>query len=93
MIEDDPLVLSFEVEPLIILTSGRQILPDLLVFYVGNSSPVLVEVKAAWVLTLPQEHKYQRRLRVAQEHAAAQGWGFMVWTEKDFGEWLHSEKS
>ncbi len=91
-VEGDPHVVSFEFEPRFNVAAGRRwILPDLLLHTLKGK--ILVEVKAAWVLTLPPEHKVQQRLKLAEDLARSRGWQFAVWTEKDLGEWLTAEKN
>lgn len=83
LLDTDPAVLSYTFEPRIQLPSGRWILPDFVVRSVDGGI-TLVEVKASWTLGLPEDHRVQVRLREACSYAASMGWGFAIWTEKDF---------
>jgi hypothetical protein len=80
VLEADQEVLSYAYEPRFVLPDGRWILPDFLVQ--TRTGMLLVEVKAAWVLGLPQDDKVILRLARAREFAAGKGWGFAIWTEK-----------
>lgn len=80
ILEQDPLVVSYEYEARITLPSGKWILPDFLITYVDGSR-VLVEVKAAWVLKLKPDHPQRIRLKLAREAALKKGFGFEIWTE------------
>ena len=80
-LEHDPAVERYDFEPCVRLPGGRWILPDFVVTK-RDGSVTLVEVKASWVLSLPKEHKIQRRLAVASSYASSMGWGFQIWTEK-----------
>jgi hypothetical protein len=82
VLDQDPLVWTYDIEPVIRLPIGRTIMPDLLVHFF-DGPPCLVEVKASWVLSQPVESKVRIRLRWAEEYATSQGWRFEVWTEKD----------
>lgn len=82
LLEEDDRVLSYRYEPTLVLEGGRHIKPDFLVTY-SNQGQELIEVKASWALSLPKEHKVQKRLKVARDEASARGWKFSVWTEQD----------
>jgi hypothetical protein len=82
LLDQDPLVCSYDVEPVVRLDTGKVIMPDLVVHYFAGPSK-LVEVKAFWVLTQPEQSRVRTRLRLSEEYAALRGWGFEVWTEKD----------
>ena len=81
LLEGDPLVVSYQYEPKF-KVGDRWIVPDFLVER-RQSNPLLVEVKASWVLGLPLPHKVQRRLSVARTLAQDHGWDFEIWTEKE----------
>jgi hypothetical protein len=83
ILDSDTSVLEYHFEPRLELPGGRWILPDFVVRY--GSGVVLIEVKASWVLELPEEHKIRKRLRQASSFAFDQGWDFRILTEKDFG--------
>ena len=83
ILEADPNVACYQVEPRITLDCGRWILPDFLVTYL-DSSKSLIEVKASWVFSLPKQHRVQLRLSKAASVAIANHWDFRVWTEKGF---------
>lgn len=85
LLDTDPTVCEYVFEPRVELPTRRWILPDFVITHTDGTI-VLLEVKASWVLALPEDHKVQRRLRDASTFAAAQGWEFLVWTEKDFGD-------
>lgn len=82
LLTQDPRVKSFEFEPRLI-SGGRTILPDFLVDY--GDVQKLIEVKSAWVLSLPEEDKVVRRLNRARECAKELGIPFEIWTEKELG--------
>lgn len=84
LLDEDPDVKTYVFEPRVKLPSGRWILPDFVVTHTDDHL-VLLEVKASWVLDLPETHKVQHRLREASSYASTMGWDFLVWTEKDFG--------
>ena len=85
LLDADPTVKEYVFEPRIELPTERWILPDFVVSHL-DETVTLLEVKASWVLALPYEHKIKMRLRDASTYAATQGWDFLVWTEKDFGD-------
>jgi hypothetical protein len=85
LLDSDPSVQEYVFEPRVELPDGRWILPDFVVTH-KNGEVALLEVKASWVLRLPDDHRIQRRLRDASSFAATQGWTFLVWTERDFGD-------
>jgi hypothetical protein len=85
LLDADPHVREYVFEARIELPTGRWILPDFVILHV-DGTVTLLEVKASWVLGLPEDHKVRRRLRDASTFAAIQGWAFLVWTEKDFGD-------
>lgn len=84
LLDEDPEVRSYTFEPRVKLPSGRWILPDFVVTH-ADGGIALLEIKASWVLDLPESHKVQQRLREASSYASAMGWDFLIWTEKDFG--------
>lgn len=83
-LESDPDVVRYEHERTLSLPNGRWFLPDFIVERT-NATVVLVEVKAAWVLTHPNCGGERRRLAVSESFAKEQGWGFVVWTERELG--------
>jgi hypothetical protein len=83
-LEADPGVLHYEHERVLALPDGRWVLPDFIVEYEG-ARVMLVEVKAAWVLSQPLDSRVRVRLDVARDFAASQGWTFEVWTERELG--------
>jgi hypothetical protein len=82
VLEADPEVLSYTYEPKFVLADGTVALPDFKV-WLRDGTAKLVEVKAAWVLHLPSNHRKAIRLAVYREIAQAEGLPFEVWTEKD----------
>lgn len=82
VLESDTTVVRYEHERVLFLPNGRWILPDFIVEHV-DSTVTLVEVKSAWVLSLPANRKEVKRLNIAKDFAASQGWGFKVWTERE----------
>lgn len=86
-LEADPLVLRYEHERVLALPDGHWILPDFIVEYTGGRAGIieLVEVKAAWVMSQPDDSKVAQRLTKAREFAVEQGWSFTVWTERELG--------
>jgi hypothetical protein len=81
LLEGDDNVISYQYEKRLNLLNGRWILPDFLITY--RNRKVLVEVKASWVLSQPEDAKEVRRLKLAEDYASSQGWDFEIWTEKD----------
>jgi len=81
-LESDPDVVRYEHERLLSLPDGRWFLPDFIVER-SNAKVVLIEVKAAWVLTHPDCESVRQRLAVSESFAREQGWDFAVWTEKE----------
>jgi hypothetical protein len=81
ILDADPEVVVYDVEKMLQDSSGY-FLPDLIVTY-SSGRVCLIEVKAAWALRLPAEHKVSIRLERSRHAAAVQGWDFEVWTEKD----------
>jgi hypothetical protein len=81
-LESDPDVVRYEHERLLSLPNGRWFLPDFIVER-SNAKVVLVEVKAAWVLTHPDCESVRQRLAVSESFAREQGWDFAVWTERE----------
>jgi len=87
LLEEDPLVISYQFEPRFVLLNGKWILPDFLVL--PNQPPhILIEVKASWVLKQAPDTKVQQRLRAAQSVASERGWSFEVWTEEELADAL-----
>lgn len=82
VLEGDPAVVSYTYEERILLDNGRVIKPDFLVLREDDSTH-LIEVKAAWVFGLPDDHKVSERLATAQAVAHERGWSFAVWTEQE----------
>lgn len=82
-LEGDDLVLYYKYETRLKLESGRYILPDFLVTYQDREQPLLVEVKASWVLDQPEDSKVQKRLKLAKKESSKRDWKFIIWTEKD----------
>lgn len=82
LLEADIDVISYEYEPRLVVSGGRQILPDFLVSRKGGVT--LIEVKPAWVLRYFKENDRPiLRLRLAEKEAQCRGWAFNIWTEKD----------
>lgn len=90
ILDNDPDVKSYVFEPRVELPSGRWILPDFVVTHVDGHI-TLLEVKASWVLNLPEDHKVQKRLYRASSYAASKGWEFLIWTENDFGHYTEKQ--
>jgi hypothetical protein len=84
LLESDLGVVRYEHERLLSLPNGRWFLPDFIVERT-NTTIVLVEVKAAWVLTHPDCEEVRIRLALSENFAKEQGWDFAVWTEKELG--------
>jgi hypothetical protein len=84
LLESDPDVVRYEHERTLSLPDGRWFLPDFIVER-SNAKVVLVEVKAAWVLTHPRCGGERQRLAVSESFAKEQGWEFAVWTERELG--------
>jgi hypothetical protein len=82
VLEADPEVVAYLYEPRFTLADGTFAMPDFKVF-LRDGTAKLVEVKAAWVLSLPTSHRKAIRLAVYRELAQAEGLPFEVWTEKD----------
>jgi len=82
ILEEDPAVASYTYEKRILLDNGKVILPDFVVSMVDGTTR-LIEVKAAWVFGLPDDHKVSKRLATSHHVADTQGWGFAVWTEQE----------
>jgi hypothetical protein len=82
LLDNDPQVISFEFETRVFLSVFRWILPDFIIHY-ADGTVALIEVKASWVLSLPDDHKIKRRLKLAEDYAKSKGWDFRVWTEKE----------
>lgn len=85
LLDADETVLQYVFEPKVRLPSGHWMLPDFVVTHTDGRI-VLLEVKASWVLNLPETHKVRQRLQEASSYAAAMGWEFQILTEKDFGD-------
>ena len=81
VLESDPEVLTYTYEMPCPQPDGKTILPDFVV--VCSTHTTLVEVKAAWVLGMPTDHRHQVRLQKSREEATHRGWEFQIWTEKD----------
>lgn len=82
LLEDGPQVESYQYERTFELVSGKWIKPDFVAHYIDGST-TLIEVKAGWVLNLPDTHKITRRLREAELVAKEQGWEFNIWAEEE----------
>jgi hypothetical protein len=82
VLEADPEVVAYLYEPRFTLADGTFALPDFKVFLRGGVVK-LIEVKAAWVLSLPSTHRKAIRLAVYRELAQREALPFEVWTEKD----------
>ena len=82
VLEADPNVASYTYEPRFTLPDGTAAIPDFKVHLAGGGA-MLVEVKAAWVLALPPNHRKAIRLDQYRDLARAEGIPFEVWTEKD----------
>lgn len=84
LLEADAEVSSYQYEPLLETPCLRHIKPDFLAFR-KNNRPLLIEVKASWVLELALDHPVRLRLQLAADMAGALGWDFEIWTEKNKG--------
>ena len=82
LLESDPLVVRYEHERRMMLPDGRWVLPDFVVERADGRTS-LIEVKADWVFSLPEGHKTRKRILIARDLAANQGWDFIVWTEQE----------
>jgi hypothetical protein len=82
VIEDDPEAESFVYEKRFKDCEGKTAIPDLTVFWRGGSATI-VEVKASWVLKLPDDHERKNQLRRYAAIAERLGYDFEVWTEED----------
>ena len=83
-LESDPDVVRYEHERLLSLLDGRWFLPDFIVER-ANARVVLIEVKAAWVLTHSDCDDVRQRLALSESFAKEQGWEFAIWTERELG--------
>jgi hypothetical protein len=82
VLEGDSAVLSYTYERCVSLDNGKVIKPDFVVELMGGMTR-LIEVKAAWVFSLPDDHKVSRRLALSHQVALDRGWRFAVWTEQE----------
>jgi len=82
ILERDLKVKSYKYECPYSLENKKRILPDFTVTYTDGSVEI-IEIKASWVLNLPDEHPLQAKLRMYEKALRSSGYPFTIWTEKD----------